>query len=141
MNTAEYHSKFMLFIAKIIILSSIYNLQLPVRSATWNLASHSIVYIWLLWYLYCELLWSPTSKSIQSSMKFSRELLQEKICEIRGSLNDYYTSLQAQLRTYYDQNVSAYHVQTDGNCLYRSLSHIIFGTENCFDIRIKVQSD
>ena len=55
-----------------------YNLQLPVRSATWNLASHSIVYIWLLWYLYCELLWSPTSKSIQSSMEFSRELLQEK---------------------------------------------------------------
>ena len=26
------------------------------------------------------------------------------------------------------------HVQPDGNCLYRSLSHIIFGTENCFDI-------
>ena len=24
--------------------------------------------------------------------------------------------------------------QPDGNCLYRSLSHIIFGTENCFDI-------
>ena len=54
--------------------------------------------------------------------------------ETRIALDDYYTSLQAQLSTYFDQNVSVYHVQPDGNCLYRSLSHIIFGTGNCFDI-------
>ena len=56
------------------------------------------------------------------------------IRETRGALNNYYASLQSQLTTYFDQNVSVYHVQPDGNCLYRSLSHIIFGTENCFDI-------
>ena len=56
------------------------------------------------------------------------------IHETRGALNNYYTSLQAQLTTYFDQNVSVYHVQPDSNCLYRSQSHIIFNTENCFDI-------
>ena len=43
------------------------------------------------------------------------------IRETRGALNDYYTSLQEQLTTYFGQNVSVYHVQPDGNCLYRSL--------------------
>ena len=55
------------------------------------------------------------------------------IRETRGALINYYASLQSQL-IYFDQNVSVYHVQPDGNCLYRSLSHIIFGTENCFEI-------
>ena len=61
------------------------------------------------------------------------------IRETRGALNNYYTSLQAQLTTYFDQNVSVYHVQPDGNGLYRSLSHIIFGTENCLDISLLIE--
>ena len=56
------------------------------------------------------------------------------IRETRGALSNYYTSLQAQLTTYFDKNVSVYYVQPDGNCLYRSLSHIIVGTENFFEI-------
>ena len=56
------------------------------------------------------------------------------IRETRGALNNYYTSLQAQLTTYFDQNFSVYNLQPDGNCLYRSLSHIIFCTENYIDI-------
>ena len=56
------------------------------------------------------------------------------IRETGGALNDYYSSLQAQLTTYFDQNVSVYHIQPDSSCLYSSLSHTIFGTENCFAI-------
>ena len=77
------------------------------------------------------------------------------IRETRGALSDYYTTLQAQLTTYFDQNVSAYFVQPD-----HSLYHIIFGNEkilkynlintfmtsiqhhyNVFFRDIKVQSD
>ena len=57
-----------------------------------------------------------------------------RIRETRGALSNYYTSLRAQLTIYFDQNVSVYNVQPDGNCLYRSPSHIIFGTENFFEI-------
>ena len=46
----------------------------------------------------------------------------------------YYSTLQSQLVNYFGQAVSVYTVDPDGNCLYRALSHLIFGTENCFEV-------
>ena len=71
----------------------------------------------------------PMWQKIAHSIEFY-EIPILPIRETRGALSDYYTTLQAPLTTYFDQNVSVYYVQPDGNCLYRSLSYIIFGTEN-----------
>ena len=49
-------------------------------------------------------------------------------------ISRYYQSLQRQLSAYFDRNVSVYAILPDGNCLYRALFHLIFGTEIHFGI-------
>ena len=43
-----------------------------------------------------------------------------------------YTSFQTQLGIFFGHGISIYGTRPDGNCLYRALSHAIFGTENHF---------
>ena len=57
-----------------------------------------------------------------------------QIRERRTTISRYYETLQRQLSAYFDRNVSVYAVLPDGNCLYRALSHLIFGTEINFGI-------
>ena len=47
-------------------------------------------------------------------------------------LSNYYTSFQTQLGIFFGHGISIYGTRPDGNCLYRALSHAIFGTENHF---------
>ena len=49
------------------------------------------------------------------------------------SLQYYYTSLKQRLTIMFGQSFTLYSVIGDGNCVYRSLSHIIFGTETLYD--------
>ena len=49
------------------------------------------------------------------------------------SLQNYYTSLKLRLTQVFGQNFNLCPVMGDGNCLYRTLSHIIFGTETLYD--------
>ena len=54
--------------------------------------------------------------------------------ETRRIATSYYISLHRQLMSYLGMNVSLYDVQPDGNCLYRALSHIIFGSEDHYEL-------
>ena len=54
--------------------------------------------------------------------------------ETRRIATSYYISLHRQLMSYLGMNVSLYNVQPDGNCLYRALSHIIFGSEDHYEL-------
>ena len=54
--------------------------------------------------------------------------------ETRRIATSYYISLHRQLMSYLGMNVSLYDVQPDGNCLYRALSHIIFGGEDHYEL-------
>ena len=49
------------------------------------------------------------------------------------SLQYYYTSLKQRLTIMFGQSFTLCPVIGDGNCSYRSLSHIIFGTETLYD--------
>ena len=71
-------------------------------------------------------------KLVQSIDLESQQIL--PIFDTVGGYNSYYSSLQTQLVNYFGQVITIYKVEPDGNCLYRALSHFIFGLENCFEI-------
>ena len=52
--------------------------------------------------------------------------------ETRRLSSSYYSSLEIKLISYFGVNVSLYSVKSDGNCLYRALSHIILGNEEYY---------
>ena len=53
---------------------------------------------------------------------------------ITNNLMHYYCSLENRLANTFHMNISIVPVFADGNCLYRALSHIIFGTESKFEM-------
>ena len=52
---------------------------------------------------------------------------------VDSTLQDYYASLEARLSHLSDHNFELCPVTGDGNCLYRALAHIIFGTEAIYE--------
>ena len=52
---------------------------------------------------------------------------------VDSTLQDYYALLEARLSHLFDHNVKLCPVTGDGNCLYRALAHIIFGTEALYE--------
>ena len=53
---------------------------------------------------------------------------------LTNNLMHYYCSLENRLANTFHINISLVPVFADGNCLYRALSHIIFGTESKFEM-------
>ena len=52
---------------------------------------------------------------------------------VDSTLQDYYALLEARLSHLFGHNVKLCPVTGDGNCLYRALAHIIFGTEALYE--------
>ena len=52
----------------------------------------------------------------------------------RGPILHYYQSLKARLRNKFGPQIYLCPVYGDGNCLYRTLSHVIFGSESSYRI-------
>ena len=52
---------------------------------------------------------------------------------IDSTLKDYYESLEARLSHLFGHNFELCPVTGDGNCLYRALAHIIFGTVEIYE--------
>ena len=52
---------------------------------------------------------------------------------VDSTLQDYYESLEARLSHLFGHNFALCPVTGDGNCLYRALAHIIFGTEEIYE--------
>ena len=52
----------------------------------------------------------------------------------RGPILHYYQSLKARLRNKFGPQIYLCPVYGDGNCLYRTLSHVIFGSESSYRV-------
>ena len=50
-----------------------------------------------------------------------------------SNLQNYYSCLKLRLLQHFGQHLDIHPVVDEGNCLYRSLSHIIFGTETMYE--------
>ena len=53
---------------------------------------------------------------------------------LTNNLMQYYCTLENRLANTFHRNISLVPVFADDNCLYRALSHIIFGTESKFEM-------
>ena len=54
--------------------------------------------------------------------------------EIHRISSNYYSALKIQFIDYFGLSISLYSVKPDSNCLYRSLSHLILGNQEYYDI-------